>query len=914
VDVRCEQCRTEYEFDESRITPEGVAVRCTTCGHVFKVRKAQTLDAGFAGDLRAPRDWKVRLTATGDVVACRDLSTLQTWIIERRVQRGDQITRAGQAWTRLGDIPELQPFFTVTDKPQPQPQAPEPEPGQTMAFRPVPAAPRAPAPAPQPAYDPAGSTMTFRPVPAAPARGPTPPQPAYEPAGQTMAFRAPIAAPAPAPAAPAAQDFDPAGQTMTFRPGSAFRGAPPAPAQPAAPAPQSFEPAGSTMTFRAPTAAPPSPSPRAPDYEPAGQTMAFRAPAIAPAAPPAPASRAPDYEPAGQTMAFRAPAAAPAAPAAQDYEPAGRTMAFRAPAKPASPAPPPPAPPPAAPRSPAPVPRTPTPPQPVAAPPPPPAAQPPPPPPRPERAPTPITVHRLETPPDIVDEPPRPAPRVTPPAPSGADISWEDARPARRPGTSEPAWAAGGPDEGEPEAPPQPEISYEEDEFTRSLKRRRRIVTAFLSVLGVLFVVAAGLFAFYAAKPQLFRSTVGKIIGMSQEVPPEAAAAHASARAAYLGYHEAGFQKASIDIQNAIKLAGDFPFPEAHAALVESYVAWAESLREESAEAAEEARALAATDPQKQAEAAQRAEEKDKLAKSKLGFAWEDAKVAYKLAPESPAMNRAMADYYLAMRATQQMEPFLKKALAAAPNDADALTVQGIFQSLDGGDAAAAEKSLRQALAAEPKLQRARWRLARMLEKAGKADDAAALLKDLLKDAPEHERARAWLDRYEKSKAPPPPPPAPAVEAATAQPAPPPPPEPEPAPAPAEPAKPDLDKLLKQAEKARDKGKYKEAVELYERAAGINEKDPRVHIGIGLAYYEWGQFDPAINALTDALELAPNNTSAVMAAGEAYFGRWEKNGDKGDKDMAAGFFNKYLSLDPDGRESAVARTRLQELR
>ena len=74
MDVRCERCKTEYEFDDARITEAGVTVKCTTCGHVFKVKKkalvvtvpvkpgevelsapAPTTAAG-----ERPREWKVR--------------------------------------------------------------------------------------------------------------------------------------------------------------------------------------------------------------------------------------------------------------------------------------------------------------------------------------------------------------------------------------------------------------------------------------------------------------------------------------------------------------------------------------------------------------------------------------------------------------------------------------------------------------------------------------------------------------------------------------------------------------------------------------------------------------------------------------------------------------------------------------
>ena len=42
MDVRCEKCQTEYELDEARLKPGGVTVKCTNCGHMFKIRKRTT--------------------------------------------------------------------------------------------------------------------------------------------------------------------------------------------------------------------------------------------------------------------------------------------------------------------------------------------------------------------------------------------------------------------------------------------------------------------------------------------------------------------------------------------------------------------------------------------------------------------------------------------------------------------------------------------------------------------------------------------------------------------------------------------------------------------------------------------------------------------------------------------------------
>jgi predicted Zn finger-like uncharacterized protein len=41
MDVRCERCRAQYLFDDEQVTPSGLTVQCTNCGHVFRVRKKE---------------------------------------------------------------------------------------------------------------------------------------------------------------------------------------------------------------------------------------------------------------------------------------------------------------------------------------------------------------------------------------------------------------------------------------------------------------------------------------------------------------------------------------------------------------------------------------------------------------------------------------------------------------------------------------------------------------------------------------------------------------------------------------------------------------------------------------------------------------------------------------------------------
>ncbi|HEX4450349.1 MAG TPA: zinc-ribbon domain-containing protein [Kofleriaceae bacterium] len=156
MDVRCEKCQTEYELDESRLKPGGVTVKCTNCGHMFKIRKRTPTNVGLptvdpnrprsssqneAPTVRAPmpsradsvlgdampsamndpgsgpteRNWLVRLE-NGEQKTCRELATLQQWIVAGVATRESLISRSGKTWKRLGDITELGQYFSIADE------------------------------------------------------------------------------------------------------------------------------------------------------------------------------------------------------------------------------------------------------------------------------------------------------------------------------------------------------------------------------------------------------------------------------------------------------------------------------------------------------------------------------------------------------------------------------------------------------------------------------------------------------------------------------------------------------------------------------------------------------------------------------------------------------------------------------
>lgn len=141
MDVRCEKCQTEYELDEARLKPGGVTVKCTNCGHMFKIKKGVATaappapapeprsrphtskqpfglrddDQTLATDAAPDRQWLIRLE-NGEQKSCRELAMLQQWIVAGVVTRNSLISRSGKTWKSLGDIAELAQYFTIADE------------------------------------------------------------------------------------------------------------------------------------------------------------------------------------------------------------------------------------------------------------------------------------------------------------------------------------------------------------------------------------------------------------------------------------------------------------------------------------------------------------------------------------------------------------------------------------------------------------------------------------------------------------------------------------------------------------------------------------------------------------------------------------------------------------------------------
>lgn len=110
MDVTCNRCNTAYEFEEALVSSRGTTVKCTECGHLFKVLRAAS--AALPGD---NPHWTVR-QPDGHCTRLDTLAELPRLIADGKLGRDDELSRTGKVWRRLGDIAELDEHFVAADR------------------------------------------------------------------------------------------------------------------------------------------------------------------------------------------------------------------------------------------------------------------------------------------------------------------------------------------------------------------------------------------------------------------------------------------------------------------------------------------------------------------------------------------------------------------------------------------------------------------------------------------------------------------------------------------------------------------------------------------------------------------------------------------------------------------------------
>jgi predicted Zn finger-like uncharacterized protein len=110
MDVTCNRCNTEYEFEEALVSSRGTTVKCTHCGHLFKVQRVANV--ALAAEAK---HWTIRRT-DGHTHTLDTLCGLPQLIGDGTFGRDDELSRTGKVWRRLGDIDELDEHFVAADR------------------------------------------------------------------------------------------------------------------------------------------------------------------------------------------------------------------------------------------------------------------------------------------------------------------------------------------------------------------------------------------------------------------------------------------------------------------------------------------------------------------------------------------------------------------------------------------------------------------------------------------------------------------------------------------------------------------------------------------------------------------------------------------------------------------------------
>jgi predicted Zn finger-like uncharacterized protein len=132
MDVTCDHCKAEYDFDDTLLGDKGTTVKCSKCGHVFRVLPPRREPQRSALKVRF-RDGRVE-----NLASLREL--------QQRIQAGtvgveDELGRDGFTFRRLGDVPELKNFFVRTPPasgPVPTPSAAPAQPALPHRGEPLP--------------------------------------------------------------------------------------------------------------------------------------------------------------------------------------------------------------------------------------------------------------------------------------------------------------------------------------------------------------------------------------------------------------------------------------------------------------------------------------------------------------------------------------------------------------------------------------------------------------------------------------------------------------------------------------------------------------------------------------------------------------------------------------------------------
>ena len=116
----------------------------------------------------------------------------------------------------------------------------------------------------------------------------------------------------------------------------------------------------------------------------------------------------------------------------------------------------------------------------------------------------------------------------------------------------------------------------------------------------------------------------------------------------------------------------------------------------------------------------------------------------------------------------------------------------------------------------------------------------------------------------------------------------------------------DFESLVNTGNRYMDDGNYAVAAESYRRALAIDSSDNDVRTDFGACLHAMGLVDRAIEEFQKVLAVKPNHGIAHFNLGIVYY-------QQDQYDSARVYWQKYLTLEPDGRAAKMARELLREI-
>ncbi|MCA9695462.1 MAG: zinc-ribbon domain-containing protein [Myxococcales bacterium] len=104
--IRCPKCHTDFALEAEPIGPEGVTLRCSVCSHVFHAELARP----EAASAREP--WQVA-NPEKHLFTVPDVRALLQQIEEGKITPDFTISRTGEAWIKLRELPEFSNVFAA---------------------------------------------------------------------------------------------------------------------------------------------------------------------------------------------------------------------------------------------------------------------------------------------------------------------------------------------------------------------------------------------------------------------------------------------------------------------------------------------------------------------------------------------------------------------------------------------------------------------------------------------------------------------------------------------------------------------------------------------------------------------------------------------------------------------------------